>query len=68
VELAFRLLDELRNEVHNSVVNPPEGKQTEFHFGRISGGLFYLSILEERLKNALEEQSSQQQQREREFQ
>lgn len=67
MELVFRLIDALRDDVHKVVVNPPEDKQTEFHFGRISGGLFYLGLLEERLKEALEEQATQQRQIEKDF-
>ena len=48
-------------------MRPGEGKQTEFHFGRIHGQMFMIGVLEERLKAALEEQASQQQRFEEDF-
>lgn len=61
------MLDDLRHDIVGSVVNPPDNKQSEFHFGRISGGMYYLGILEERLKDALEQQADLQRQREKDF-
>lgn len=67
MEFVFRLLDSLRQQVIEEVVRPAEDKQTEFHFGRIHGQMLILGIFEERLKEILEEQAAQQQQREREY-
>lgn len=67
MELVFRLIDELRQETIGEITKPPEDKQSEFHFGRIHGQLFALGMLEERLKEFLENQSRLERQREREF-
>lgn len=67
MELVFRLLDQLRQEAIGEIIKPAEGKQTEFHFGRIHGQVLILGILEERLKGALEEQADHQRLVEKEF-
>lgn len=67
MELVFAILNNLKDETLQEVLNPAEDKRSEFNYGRVHGILFCLAMIDERLRGELEANADRQGQRERDF-
>ncbi len=49
------------------LLSPGEGETSEFHFGRLTGQLYMLGVMEEQLSAMVERHAAEQEARERNF-
>jgi len=67
MEWVLLLLNELREETLDSVINPPVDQKTEFGFGRVNGMLFAIETIRQRVTEEMEAQARTAERREADF-
>lgn len=66
-QVVFLILEQVKQDTLEEVLNPAEDKRSEFHYGRVHGILLGLAMVKEKLDAVLEQQARAAEQREREF-